>query len=145
MVNLESDGTLSCRQKRKTNYASLIRTGSCQFLLRWRRLSRPPAPHRRGGSLASPLTVEPFGRRRHQTCDSARDAVMIMKSWFSAEAISKGGRSETNEPPNGRLGVSSGHPRGGRPSWVGYSGRAQSGRHPVRGCDESAFMKSQLG
>jgi uncharacterized protein YjbJ (UPF0337 family) len=40
-------------KKQKTNYASLILiTGSWQCHLDWRRLGRPPSPHRRCGSIA---------------------------------------------------------------------------------------------
>src|SRR4029434_7918840 len=53
--------------KRKIHYASLILADSCQWPLYWRRLGRPPSRHHRCGSIASPLTVEPFRRRLHQT------------------------------------------------------------------------------
>ena len=60
-------------------------------------------------------------------------------------ALSKGGRSGTNQTPNGLQSVTSGSLRGRRPSLTAYSWSTQPGRCPVRGHDESESMKSQLG
>ena len=68
-----------------------------------------------------------------------------MKTLFMGETISQGGRSGTNQTPNGLQSVTSGSLRGGKPSLTAYSWSAQPGRSPVRGHDESVFMKSQLG
>jgi hypothetical protein len=68
-----------------------------------------------------------------------------MKTLFTLEAPIESGRSETNQtlngPPNSKVGD-----RGlGRPFLAGYHRPVQSSRSSVRGCDESDFMKSQLG
>ena len=71
----------------------------------------------------------------------------IMKNLFIAiaEAISKGGRSEINQSPNGLQNITLGKLRVGRPSLKGLNRSAQSGWSPVHRHDESAFMKFQLG
>jgi Ohr subfamily peroxiredoxin len=96
-------------QKRKTNYASLTYTGSGQRTLYWRRRGRPPARHRRCGSIASPLTVEPLGQIFYPTT-RLNIQITIMKTLFTAEAISKGGRSGTIKSPDGLLDVTLGNP-----------------------------------
>jgi hypothetical protein len=68
----------------------------------------------------------------------------MMKPPLTPEAISKSGRLETISP-NELRNLTWGNLRGGRPSVTGSGWPAQSGRRLLRGYDESAFMKSQLG
>ena len=90
--------TLPSKTKDK-RYASIITlTGSCQWHLDWRRRGRARSRHRRCGSFA-PLTIG----------GSAEDFV-IMKILFTAEAISRGGRSGTLQTPDGLLNVTLGNP-----------------------------------
>ena len=70
---------------------------------------------------------------------------VIMKSLSTAEAVSKGVRSETNQPLNGQQNVAGGNLRGGKSSLIDLGWPTQPGRSPVRGHDASAFMMSQLG
>jgi len=60
---------MNCHQKRKTNYASPILTGSGQCALHWRRIARPRSPDRCYRSGASPLTVRSkHSVEAHKTC-----------------------------------------------------------------------------
>jgi hypothetical protein len=68
-----------------------------------------------------------------------------MKTMSTVAATSKGAPSQTNQPPDGPANAKVGNLIAGRTFSMGYSRLAQSGRSPVRGSDESAFMKSQLG
>ena len=68
-----------------------------------------------------------------------------MKTTSVVETIPSGGRSETNQTPNGQQSVPLGNRRDGRPCLTEYSWPGQSDQSPVRGHDESAFMTSQLG
>jgi hypothetical protein len=68
-----------------------------------------------------------------------------MKTMFTPEAPSKDARSQSNQTPDRTSNAKSGNLSVGRPFAMGYSRLAQSGRSPVRGSDESAYMKSQLG
>jgi hypothetical protein len=69
----------------------------------------------------------------------------IMKTWFTSKAISKGGRSESNQTSNGLQNATSGSLRAGKAALTGLNWSAQSGGSPMRRQDESAFMQSQLG
>jgi hypothetical protein len=69
----------------------------------------------------------------------------IMKIWFTSKAISKGGRSESNQTLNGLQNATSGRLRAGKPSLTGLSCSAQSSGSPLRRRDEPFFMQSQLG
>jgi hypothetical protein len=68
-----------------------------------------------------------------------------MKTWFTSKAISKGGRSESNQTSNGLQNATSGSLRAGKPALTELNWSAQSGGSPMRRQDESAFMQSQLG
>jgi hypothetical protein len=78
----------------------------------------------------------------HRTTVKLND---IMKIWFTSKAISKGGRSESNQTSNGLQNAASGSLRAGKPALTGLTWSAQSGGSPMRRQDESAFMQSQLG
>ena len=68
-----------------------------------------------------------------------------MKTLFTAEAISEGQRSETNQTPNELQIVPLGGLRGGKPPIADSGWLSQSSQKPVRGHDEGALMNSQLG
>jgi hypothetical protein len=69
----------------------------------------------------------------------------IMETLSTAEVISKGRGSETNQIPNGQQYVSLGNRRDGRPCLTEYNWPGQSDQSLVRGHEESDFMTSQLG
>jgi hypothetical protein len=69
----------------------------------------------------------------------------IMKTLFTAEANFKSGCLETDQKLSGLEKAQSGDCAVGRPFLVAYRRPVQSGQWSVRGCDESDFMKSQLG
>jgi hypothetical protein len=69
----------------------------------------------------------------------------IMETLSTAEVISKSRGAETNQTPDGQQYVPLGNCRDGRPCLTGFSWPGQSDQSPVRGHDESALMKSQLG
>jgi hypothetical protein len=54
----------------------------------------------------------------HRTTVKLND---IMKSWFTSKAISKGGRSESNQPPNGLQTATSGSLREGKAALTGLN------------------------
>jgi hypothetical protein len=68
-----------------------------------------------------------------------------MKTLFTPEATFKNGRLETNQTLNEPEKVQSGGCGIGRSFLTAYRRPIQSGQSSVRGCDESDFMKSQLG
>jgi hypothetical protein len=68
-----------------------------------------------------------------------------MKTLFTAEAIFKSGRLETNQTLNGLEKAKLRDREAGRPLLAMYRRPVQSDLSSVRGCDESDFMKSQLG
>jgi hypothetical protein len=68
-----------------------------------------------------------------------------METLSTAEVISKGRGSETNQIPNGQQYVPLGNCHDGRPCLTEYNWPGQSNQSPVRGHEESDFMTSQLG
>jgi hypothetical protein len=77
----------------------------------------------------------------------SRDQVLntLMKTYCTTETTLESGRSETNQMLNEPQRAKLGDRRVVIRALAGYSWRVQSGRSSVRGCDESDFMKSQLG
>lgn len=80
-------------------------------------------------------------------CKGSRDwdHRTIMEILFTSEATFENGHSEINQTPNGLQNAKLAGRGDGRPFLAAYHRPVQSGRSSVRGCDESDFMKSQLG
>jgi hypothetical protein len=68
-----------------------------------------------------------------------------MKSLFTLEATSENGRSKIDQTLNGLQNAKWTDRGVGRPFLAVYLRPVQSDGTSVRGCDESDFMKSQLG
>ncbi len=68
-----------------------------------------------------------------------------MKSILTSEGTPRNAPSQANQTPDKPVSPETGNIAVGRPFPAGYRSPTQAGRSPVRGSDEWAGMKSQLG
>ena len=85
--------------------------------------------------------------RASVSCKGPRDwnLNLIMKTLSTSEATFENVRLEINQTLNGLQNANLGDRGVGRPFLAVYHRPVQSDRNSARGCDESDFMKSQLG